>query len=122
MKLLLVEDGDNKQRELVDFLGATYPKLQVEVAGSLISALRAMKENRPEIVLLDMTLPNYDVREGESGGGLHAFGGEEFLRQTRRFKLPTTVIVITQFESFGDPPDNKGLAELDGELKASFPD
>jgi DNA-binding NarL/FixJ family response regulator len=112
MKLLLVEDDDNKQRELVDFLGATYPKLQVEVAGSLISALRAMKENRPEIVLLDMTLPNYDVREGESGGGLHAFGGEEFLRQTRRFKLPTTVIVITQFESFGDPPTTRDWQSL----------
>jgi hypothetical protein len=32
------------------------------------------------------------------------------------------VIVITQFESFGEPPDNKGLAELDAELKEKFPE
>lgn len=122
MKLLLVEDDENKQREVAEFLRVNYPKLNIQVAGSLISALRTLKEAKPEAVLLDMTLPNYDVREGETGGGLHAFGGEEFLRQTKRFKVSTAIIVITQFESFGEPPDNKGLVELDAELKAKFPD
>jgi CheY-like chemotaxis protein len=122
MRLLLVEDDDNKQKQVLELLQATYPKLQVEVAGSLISALRSVKRLRPEIVLLDMTLPNYDIVEGESGGGLHAFGGEEFLRQTRRFGISTAVIVITQFETFGDPPHDKGFIQLDAELKSSFPD
>jgi CheY-like chemotaxis protein len=122
MKLLLVEDDDNKRQQVLELLCETFPKLGIEVAISLISALRALKNTKPDIVLLDMTLPNYDVADGAGAGGLHAFGGEEFLRQARRFGLKPTVVVITQFETFGDPPNDKGLAQLDAELQATFPD
>jgi len=121
MKLLLVEDDDNKRQQVLELLRATFPKLEVKVASSLISALRKLKSEKPEIVLLDMTLPNYDLEEGATAGGLHAFGGEEFLRQTKRFGLSPAVVVITQFETFGDPPNDKGLVQLDEELRATFP-
>lgn len=122
MMALLVEDDDNKREQLVSFLGDRYPRLELTQSASLISAIRALKQNKPALVILDMTLPNYDVVEGESGGGLHAFGGQEFLRQVSRFKINTAVFVLTQFESFGEPPDAKGLAELDNELRHSFPE
>lgn len=121
MKLLLVEDDDNKRQQVLELLQTSFPKLEIEVAASLISALRALKTTKPEIVLLDMTLPNYDVAEGAGAGGLHAFGGEEFLRQAQRFGLSPIVIVITQFETFGDPPNDKGLVQLNSELQATFP-
>lgn len=120
VRLLVVEDDDNKLQELSAFIEAKYPKVEIEIVRSLISALRSVRKEPPTLVLLDMTLPNYDVQEGD--GGLHAFGGEEFLRQIRRFKIQTQVIVVTQFESFGEPPDNKGLSELDRELKDEFPE
>jgi CheY-like chemotaxis protein len=121
MKLLLVEDDDNKRQQVVELLHTSFPKAELTVAKSLISGLRTLKQIRPDAVLLDMTLPNYDVVEGESGGGLHAFGGEEFMRQALRFGIMPAVIVITQFERFGDPPNDKGLKELDAELRTGFP-
>ncbi|MCA6116906.1 response regulator [Bradyrhizobium sp. WSM 1738] len=121
MMALIVEDDDNKREQLLSFLNERYPRLELKESASLIAAVRALKQLKPHLVILDMTLPNYDVVEGESGGGLHPFGGQEFLRQVSRFKIMTSVIVLTQFESFGEPPDAKGLEELDGELRENFP-
>lgn len=122
MIALLVEDDDNKREQLIDYFKERYPKLEVHVATSLISAIRALRQYQPALIVLDMTLPNYDVVEGETGGGLHPFGGQEFLRQVNRHQICTSVVVITQFESFGEPPDAKQLSELDGDLRRAFPD
>jgi CheY-like chemotaxis protein len=121
MMALIVEDDDNKREQLVSFLRDRYPQLDLKETASLVSALRALKQENPSLVILDMTLPNYDVVEGESGGVMHPFGGQEFLRQVSRFKIETAVFVLTQFENFGEPPDAKGLAELDEELREGFP-
>lgn len=121
MKLLLVEDDDNKRSHILTHISTSQPALEVETAESLIAALRAIKRDRHSIVLLDMTLPNYDIDDDGSGGGMHAFGGEEFLRQVQRLRIPTSVIVVTQFETFGEPPDTKNLAELDADLRSQFP-
>jgi hypothetical protein len=37
-----------------------------------------------------------------------------------RFNLNIPVIVVTQFETFGDPPEMKRLDDLDAELKAQY--
>jgi CheY-like chemotaxis protein len=85
-----------------------------------MSGVRTARQIRPDIVLLDMTLPNYDVSDGEPSGGMHAFGGLEFLKQIKRFGLDTKVIVVTQFETFGQPPHVKDFEELDRDLRAAF--
>lgn len=116
MKILLVEDDENKRKHVQEFLQSRYPSDSVEFATSLMSGVRQANQLRPDVILLDMTLPNYDLREGETGGGMHAFGGVELIKQLRRHKIPSRVIVITQFETFGLPPNLKDLAELDAQL------
>lgn len=119
-KLLLIEDDENKRTQVLALLSAAFPDLEVKTAASLMAGVRQTRADRPDLVLLDMTLPNYDLRDGETGGGMHAFGGVEYLKQIRRLKIPTKVIVITQFETFGQPPDVKDLPELDAEMRDSF--
>jgi CheY-like chemotaxis protein len=121
MNILVVEDDDNKRSHILGYLSSNWPDIHVETAESLIAALRAIKRGRHTIVLLDMTLPNYDLDDDGAGGGMHAFGGEEFLRQVKRLRIPTSVVVVTQFETFGEPPDTKNLAELDESLRVEFP-
>lgn len=117
MKLLLVEDDENKRSRLLDFLRDGFPFIEVEVAQSLHSGVRLAREERPPLVLLDMTIPNFDIGPDEFGGQLHMFGGREFLRQMDRFDILGKVIVITQFETFGKPPNVISLVELDEELR-----
>lgn len=118
--VLLVEDDENKRNQVLTLMATWFPSVEVSTAASLMSGVRAAKSRTPDLVLLDMTLPNFDLDDGETGGGMHAFGGVEFLKQVRRLRLDTKVIVVTQFETFGQPPNVKDLPELDAEMRANF--
>jgi CheY-like chemotaxis protein len=87
MKLLIVEDDDNKQSQISSFLNSQYSDLTLEVARSLKSGLKQIRTFNPDLVLLDMTLPTYDVGPDEPGGSTHALGGREFLRELKRYRL-----------------------------------
>jgi CheY-like chemotaxis protein len=122
MKLLIVEDDNNKIRQLVQVLREILPEAAPETAHSLQSGLRGVREKHPDLVLLDMTLPTFDIGPDEPGGSTHPFGGREFLRQIRRFKISVPVIVITQFETFGSGPEAITLKALDEELRREHSD
>lgn len=121
MKILLVEDDDNKRTLLTQFVGDSVPRAELVVARSLQSGMRKIRGEAADLVLLDMTLPTYDIGPDEPGGSTHAFGGREFLRELRRFKLRVPVIVVTQFQTFGSGPESTTLAALDAELRRDFP-
>ncbi len=118
MRILVVEDDENKRAQLSQFLHRSFPTAHGAEARSLQSGLRLVRQNPPDLVLLDMTLPNYDAGFDEPGGQTHIFGGREFLRQMDRFDIVVPVIVVTQFETFGKEPHEIGLAELDSQLQS----
>lgn len=118
--ILLIEDDEHKRTNIIHYLEMTWAGAQISVAASLMSGVRKALAEKPDVILLDMTLPNYDVKDGETGGGMHKFGGVEFLKQMRRRNLDCPVVVITQFETFGEPPNIIGLSELDADLKKQF--
>lgn len=121
MKILLVEDDENKRSALEGFFHGQRPGTELDVAKSLQAAVRRVRSTKYELVILDMTLPNYDPSPDEPGGGtIHSFGGREFLKQITRFKIDTPVIVVTQFEKFGKPPTTTNLEELDRSLREEF--
>ena len=118
MNILVVEDDENKRAQLSQFLNRAFPAARSIEARSLQSGLRLIRQKAPDLVLLDMTLPNYDAGFDEPGGQTHIFGGREFLRQMDRFDITVPVIVVTQFETFGKGPSEMGLNELDAELQS----
>jgi DNA-binding response OmpR family regulator len=121
MKILLVEDDDNKRMQLEQFVREAWPDVQVDTARSLQSGLSAIRNTAgADLVLLDMTLPTYDIGPDEAGGSTHAYGGREFLKELRRFKLRLPVIVVTQFGAFGSGPEMTTLKALDAELGSEF--
>lgn len=122
MIFLIVEDDENKGEQITRFLEEAYPSAALTLVRSLQSAVRYVKRNRPTLIVLDMTLPNYDASPDEPGGGnVHSFGGQEFLRQMDRFEIDVPVVVFTQFETFGKPPQKMGLTELDEKLRSEHP-
>lgn len=118
MRILVVEDDPNKRRQLLALLATEYPHTETETSISLIGALRKAISVKPDIVILDMTLPNYD---NDGAAGMHAFGGEEFLRQVARRGLSPKVIIFTQFETFGEGSAQKDRRELERSLSRDFP-
>lgn len=120
MKILIVEDDDEKRSKLESFIRFTYKVDEVSSARSFQSGLRAILEDCPDLILLDMTMRNFDRTLSEEGGRPHAFAGREILRQMRRHRVNIPVLVVTHFDRFGDDVDYMTIDELKSELSTKF--
>lgn len=122
MRVLIVEDDPNKRRQLRQAVEATAQGVAVREATSYRSGMVALAEWCPDIVLLDMTLPTFDVTATDSGGRTRIFGGRDVLLEMQRNGLKARVFLVTQFESFGEGSKRRTLKELGEELASTFPD
>jgi DNA-binding response OmpR family regulator len=66
MKILLVEDDENKRAQLEHFIREFWPSSTLATAISLQSGLRALRADSFDVIVLDMTLPNYDQGTDET--------------------------------------------------------
>lgn len=123
MKMLIIEDDEDKLKILEEFICAEFPEYIIETAKSYNSGLRAVIKGRDayDFLLLDMSMPNYDVSPSEpSGGNPESFAGSELLAQMklRGIKIPT--IVVTMFDAFGDQSSKVSLSQLVDKLSTQF--
>src|SRR4051812_42581245 len=98
MRILLVEDEAPKRDNIRSLLSQMALLEGVQEARSVGSAIRALRSGSFDLILLDMSLPTFDIVAGESGGRPQGFGGVEVLRYMDRFQVTTPAIVVTAFE------------------------
>ncbi|MES2672063.1 MAG: response regulator [Pseudomonadota bacterium] len=117
MRILVADDEEPKLTSITEWLAEAVPLVEVLVSKSVRSTIDVAVQFRPEIVLLDMSLPTFDIALGESGGRPQGFGGAEVLRHFDGHGLRTKVIVITQYEGFDNNGKKFDLDELSGVLR-----
>lgn len=120
MDVLIVDDDFNKMRQLSSFIRKEFPDAQVEERRSYQSGLKTALLNTPDIILLDMTMPTYDVGGKEKGGRERRYAGFQVLKQLHRKGIRTSVIIVTQFERFGEGEELITLDELREQLAKEF--
>jgi len=121
MKILLVEDDEDKRRQVSEFLTGAVLGVTLKAARSLQSGLQAILTKEHDLVILDMTMPTFDITAEEDGGRPQAYAGRELLRHMKRRSIETPAIVLTQFDRFGEGPDSLTLGELNEELRVAHP-
>jgi CheY-like chemotaxis protein len=121
LKILLVEDDDIKSGHISKFLSNKIPELIIDNAKSYQSALKKIVSSNYDLIILDMTLPTFDISADESGGRPQAYAGREILRQMDRRNINVPVIVVTQFDKFGEGKDSMTLKQLESQLRLSHP-
>lgn len=117
MNILIIEDDENKRAQITALVSNVVEGCTIMQAKSYHSGLKGIFEAHPDVILLDMTMPTYDVSENEDGGRPQHYAGREILRQMDRRQVNIPVIVITQFDVFGDGPEALTRMQLDHELK-----
>jgi CheY-like chemotaxis protein len=121
MKILLVEDEEPKRKNTLIALRRAVPDPEVVEAKSVTSALRELRKQTFDLILLDMSLPTFDVGPGEGGGRPQGFGGIELLRSMDRYKLSVPTVVITAYEQFTSGGTQISLDTLTQTLANSHP-
>lgn len=121
MLALLVEDEAPKREKLRAFLETLDEELVLIEAKSVRSAVQAIKARRPDIILLDMSLPTFDITENEPGGRPQGFGGKEIFKYLERFGLHCPTVVVTGYEAFlTEAQDSVSLEAMDEELQEKY--
>jgi CheY-like chemotaxis protein len=123
MILYIVEDNLIKIEKIQGFLTSRIPEIKkINYFYSFNSGLKAVKENPPNLILLDMTLPTFDRRPNSREGRSRPLGGYDIMRKMKLFGIKSRVIVVTQLESFGEGSEMVGFKDLTILCKKEFGD
>lgn len=104
MKILIVEDNKNKLLRLKEFIIGIQLAEDIEFteANSFTSGIRKINEKSWDVIILDMSLPTYDITHRENGGDKKPVAGKEIIKRMIHKNIMIPVIIVTQFETFGE--------------------
>lgn len=112
--ILLIEDDMNKAKQLQAFLESNGNRLTVKK--SYNSGLDAILNANFDLILLDMSMHNFDKTVIETGGEFMQFAGEDILQEMIWNDINYPVIIVTQYDLIGD----KSLSVLREEWQEKF--
>jgi DNA-binding NtrC family response regulator len=121
MNILVVEDDENKRARLLDFFRERMGESNIKWAQSYHSASDVIDNAPLDLVILDMTIPTFDISVEEPGGRPQPYGGRDLLEAMDVADVAARAIVVTQFDHFGDQEDAMTLEELDRQLRTDYP-
>lgn len=122
MNFLIIEDDTNKIRGISSFLIEHYPNSSIDVKKAYQSGLKAIYTQSYDMVFLDMQLPTFDIQSGEDGYKFRKLAGMDILNELKRKKRQAKIIIVTQFETFGEGDSYIELSGLKFLLKQQFPE
>lgn len=119
--ILIIEDDQYKLEKVRSFLHQEFPEIGVTEKTSFHGGFEEVVDNyrKYDLVLLDMSMQNYDISTNEAGGDPAPLAGKSILTQMYFREIPTKVIVITMYERF---QDGTQLKDLNSTLSEEFPD
>ena len=117
MRILIADDESPKLMNLHAFVSKSFPEMTIEHARSVKSTISALRNQIYNLVLLDMSLPTFDIGPGEPGGRPQGFGGTEVLRHMDFYQIMVPEIVVTQYEAFSNNEKHIDLSALDAQLR-----
>lgn len=121
-KFLLIEDDSNKSKQIIDFIEENFINSTTILKRSYQSGLKELNINKYDLVLLDMQLPTFDIKSGEDGYKFRKLAGVDILKELKRKKKECKIIIVTQFETFGEGEFYIELEDLKRNLKNEYKD
>jgi DNA-binding NtrC family response regulator len=122
MRILLVEDDPYKKDHINNLLLNIDKKFEVDISNSVTGAYRNLEVNFYDLVVLDMSLPNFSTDIDPTGGMPVNYGGEDIIDYIARLDLKCKVILITQYSRFTTENSEIGISEIASEIQLTYPD
>lgn len=120
MKGLIIEDDQIKASKIANFINEKLPDYKLIHRKSYQSGIKQIFEGDFDFILLDMSIPTYDQDTGTFSGKPRNFGGRDILKEMKRHKKYSKVLVVTQYNEFDG--GSLSIKELDSQLKEKYPE
>ncbi len=122
-QILIVEDNVYKRDKIKEYFLKTCPGINIDEAYSFTSGWQLVNSNslKYDLLVLDMSLPSFDIDQNEDGGDFKALGGKELARKLVRRKITTPFIFLTNYKVFSDTLYSYTFDELKKELLSAYP-
>ena len=119
MKVLIIEDNQYKVSQLTELMCQEFADVEIVIKSSYHSGLKEIKTHNElySFVLLDISMPTYDIKPGEHGGTPLPLAGKLILNEMYLRDISTKVIVVTMYENY---IDGTRLIELDKQFQNEF--
>lgn len=118
--ILIVEDDLNKLNNLKDHIDTYFNNKAIEyslqIKNSFQSGLEEILKNQYDLLLLDMSLPNFDPCENNDNVVPLSKGGELILDEMDVMGIDIKTIIITQHDDF----DGESLESMGNTYKNDF--
>lgn len=121
MYVLVADDEGPKLESIVSVVGPAFPGAELGTARSVRAALDILRQRQTDVLVLDMSLPTFNVAPGEQGGRPQNYGGIELLRYMDFYKIRCPVFIVTQYEAFPDKGGHVDLSALSERLMMEHP-
>jgi len=121
ISMLIADDQPDKASDIVGVLESNYTNIDFQYSVSYAGTAKKIKNNRFDIIILDMSMPNFDPKPGEKPA-LKALAGKDIMTKMQYRNKSIPVIVVTQFDIFGRHSDAVSIDKLSVDLKNDFPD
>lgn len=104
MKILIIEDDINKLENLQVFLKNYTKEKHIEIIltikNSFQSGISSIIHEKYDLILLDMSLPNFDLDENNDSGDPLSRGGELILYEMDMMDINSKTIIVSQHDEF----------------------
>lgn len=132
MNILIVEDDSFKLKKINDYICSIFPNINILVKDNVRDAIIYLKNETPDKIILDMSLPSHSAKVGKGNplsmpsGGIEVISELSFLNKGN---IP--LIILTQYpeievenEYYPIPEAGKFITEIYGieKLHVSFYD
>lgn len=121
MYILIADDEGPKLENIERVVATVFPDSDIGTARSVRSALDVLRAKLVDILVLDMSLPTFNVAPGEQGGRPQNYGGIELLRYMDFYGVDCPVLIVTQYEAFPSEAGHVDLSSLSARLKVDHP-
>lgn len=116
----MIEDNHSKLNKIEDFIKKNYHDVDIHDAMSYTAGLRRLYDENWDLILLDMSLPTYDMNIQDSGGDKKSIAGKEIMKRMHHRKIIIPTIIVTQFDTFGE--NGTTIDSLNEEFKLNLSD
>lgn len=122
-KILYIEDDSDKAKNVESFIVNNIEGFEIIHRKSYTSGVIAIKEDKFDFILLDMSLPLYDKDDAlNEENDFETFAGMDILDEMSRIGCHSKVIIITAFDILGENENQVNLKQLDERMIYEFSD